>query len=327
MSAKHSYYAILICLLLTLSLIGSVPQAIAQGYSDKPVTVVVPFTPKSATDALGRIMSQKLSELLGQQVVVKNHPGAGGMLGADAVAKSGSGGHTLLVSAAFIVSPAIYAKLPYDPDKDFAHIAPLASQALVLVVGSKAKEKSVSDVIEAAKARPGQVKYASPGVGSGAHLGAEKFKMAAGIEVVHVPFKGGPGTIRATAEGEVTYAFLPIAAAAKGIKAGKIRALGVSSTERSSLLPDVPTIAEAGVPGFEATLWWGVWTDAGISSGDADKLAKDINRAMAAPDVLKKLTKRGFKPMKMSRKEFGRFVQSEMKAVARTVKEAGIQKK
>lgn len=321
MFTKLRIYALAACLALSFVL---VPGALAQDYPDKEVTVVIPFTPKSGTDLLGRTISQKLSEIWGQEVVVENHAGAGGMKGADFVAKLPKDGHALLVSAAFVVSPAIYKELPYNPRKDFVAIAPLASQALVLVVGASADEKSVADVIKAAKARPGQVKFASPGIGSGAHMCAEKFKIAAGIDVVHDPYKGGPETIAALAKGKATYAILPIAAAIKGIKKGKLRALGVSSAKRADLMPDVPTIAEAGVPGFDAILWWGVWTNAGISKKDADKLAKDVASAISSPDVVEKLTKRGFKTMNMSRKEFKKFVRKEMKVVVRTVKEAGI---
>jgi tripartite-type tricarboxylate transporter receptor subunit TctC len=298
--------------------------AFAQDYPTKPVTVIVPFTAGSATDIIARTVGQKLSELWGQPVAFENHPGAGGAAGAGVAAKSTSGGYTLLVSAAFATCPALYNKLPYDPSKDFVDIAPLARQPMALIVGSSGGAKSVSGLIEAAKAKPGKLKYGSPGIGSVAHLAAEKFRGQAGIDVAHSPYKGGPETIAATSNGSVAYSFLPIAAAMKGVRAGKLRALAVTSAKRSSLMPDVPTIAEAGLAGYEETLWWGIWTPAGTPASVADKLAGDIARALKAPDVLEKLAKGGFEPMSMSRDEFARFVRGEMKAVALTVKEAGI---
>jgi tripartite-type tricarboxylate transporter receptor subunit TctC len=301
--------------------------ACAKDFPTKPVTVIVPFSEGSATDALSRIVGQKLSEIWGQPVVYENSPGAGGTVGTDVVAKSPSDGYTLLVSAAYVSSPAIYPKLPYDPMKDFVDIAPLARQAMAIVVGSSSDMKSASELIEAAKAKPGQLKFGTPGIGSGAHLAAETFKIAAGIDVVHSPVKGVPATIEATAKGSVAYTVLPIAAALKGMKKGKIRPLAVTSAKRSDLLPEIPTVAEAGVAGYEEHLWWGVWTRAGIPASVADKLAKDIAGALSAPDVVGQLKKRGFEPMSMSREKFAQFVRNEMKAKAQTVKEAGIKPK
>jgi tripartite-type tricarboxylate transporter receptor subunit TctC len=208
--------------------------------------------------------------------------------------------------------------------KDFVDIAPLAKQAMVIVVGTSSDKKSFSELMEAAKANPGKLKFGSPGVGSGAHLAAEKFRIAAGIDVVHSPVKGVPATIAATAKGQVDYTVLPIAAALKGMKKDKLRPLAITSAKRSDLLPDIPTVAEAGIAGFEENLWWGLWTRAGVPAGLADKLATDVARAIKSPAVLEQLKKRGFEPMSMGREEFSRFVQSEMKAKARTVKEAGI---
>jgi tripartite-type tricarboxylate transporter receptor subunit TctC len=305
-------------------MIGSVSGAVAGDYPAKPVTIVVPFSAGSATDAIARIAGEKLSEMWGQQVVFDNRPGAGGTVGTGEVAKSAPDGHTLLVSAAFASGPAIRPNLPYDAVKDFTGIAPLARQAMAIVVGPSSDKKSASEIIKAAKANPGTVKFGTPGVGSGAHLAAEKFRLAAGIDVVHAPTKGVPATIAATAEGKVDYTVLPIAAALKGMKAGKLRAVAVTSAKRSALMPDVPTVAESGVAGFDETLWWGVWTRAGVSASVADKLAEDIARALSAPGVVEKVKERGFEPMKMSRAEFAEFVRNEMKAKAMTVKEAGI---
>ncbi len=302
-------------------------SAVAQDYPMKPVQLIIPFTAGSATDFVGRTVGKQLSDMWGQPVVVKNHPGAGGADGAGVVAKAPADGYTLLVSAAYVASPALYAKLPYDPLTDFVDVAPVAGQCLVLVVGSSSGVKKVSEVITEAKARPGEIKFGSPGTGSIAHLTAEKFNSVAGIEVVHIPYKGGPETVAAIKEGQVTYAFLPLALAKKGVKAGRLRALGVTSAERASAMPNVPTIAEAGLPGFESAIWWGVWAPSGLPASTTDKLEKSIARAVAAPEVLKQFKKRGLEPMSMSLEEFASFVRDEMEAVAGIVKEAGIKPK
>jgi tripartite-type tricarboxylate transporter receptor subunit TctC len=321
------HYVLLPCLVLAFLLAGNIVGAFAQDYPTKPVTIIVPFSAGSATDAISRIVGGKLSEIWGQSVVYDNHPGAGGTVGTDVAAKSPADGYTLLVSAAYVSSPATRAKLPYDPMKDFVDIAPLARQAMVIIVGSTSDKKSVSQLIKAAKANPGKLKFGTPGIGSGAHLAAEKFKIGAGIDVVHAPTKGVPKTIAATANGSVDYTILPIAAGLKGMKEGKLRPLAVTSAKRSSLMPEIPTVGEAAVEGYEENLWWGVWTRAGTPSSVADKLAKDIAQALTAPDVLEQLEKRAFEPMSMSRNEFAQFVRREMKVAAHTVKEAGIKPK
>ena len=299
----------------------------AQDYPTKPVQVIIPLTAGSATDFVGRTVGQKLSEIWGQPVIFDNRPGAGCTVGTGVVAKAPADGYTLLISAAYVASPALYAKLPYDPLKDFVDIAPLVRQPMALIVGSSAGVKSVSEVIATAKAKPGEIKFGSPGTGTIAHLAGEKFKSAAGINVVHVSCKGGPETIAATEKGSVTYSFLPIALALKGVRAGKLRALGVTSAERVGAMPDVPTISETGVAGSESSIWWGIWAPAGIPGNIADKLEKDIARALAAPEVLKQFKKRRLEPMSMTSAEFARFVRNEMESVARIVKEAGIKPK
>jgi|LGVE01.1.fsa_nt_gb tripartite-type tricarboxylate transporter receptor subunit TctC len=299
-------------------------NASAQDYPSKPVQLIVPFTAGSATDFVGRTVGQELSKIWGQPVTFNNRPGAGGTVGADVVAKAPADGYTLLISAAYVASPALYAKLPYNPLKDFVDIAPLARQPMALVVSSSSGVQSVTEVINTAKAASKEIKFGSPGTGSIAHLAGEKFKSAAGINVVHVSCKGGPGTITATEKGSVTYSFLPIALALKGVKAGKLRALGVTSAERVSAMPDVPTISESGIAGSESTIWWGIWAPAGISGNIADKLEKDIKSALAASEVRKQFKKRSLEPMSMTSAEFSKFVNAEMKSVANIVKEAGI---
>jgi tripartite-type tricarboxylate transporter receptor subunit TctC len=227
-------------------------------------------------------------------------------------------------SSAHTVSAALYAKLPYDTLKDFVDIAPFAGQPYVLVVGPSAGLKSVSELMAAAKAKPGEIKFGSAGIGSGTHFAAERFKLAAGVDVTHVPYKGGPEANADTMAGRVTYWFPPIAMALKEIREGKLLALGVTSAQRSSVVPEVPTMAEVGLSGFVHSTWWGVWAPAGIPSSVVDKLAKDVARALAAPDLLERFAKLGFEPMSMPSEEFARFVRTEMESAARIVKAAGI---
>jgi len=299
--------------------------AFAQDYPAKPVRIIVPFTAGSATDLLARAVSQKLSELWGQPVAIENLAGEGGVVGTDAVAKAPRDGYTLLIhSSAYAVSPVIYAKLPYDPVKDFTDISSLARQPFVLVTGPSAGVKTVSELIAAAKAKPGQLKFGSAGTGSGTHFAAEQFKIVTGIDVIHVPYQGGPEANAATMTGQVTYWLAPLTMALKPVREGKLIALCVTSSKRYDGLPSVPTIAEAGLTGFVETNWWGIWAPAGIPARVADKLAKDVARALAAPDLREKLAKLGFEPMSMTSSEFARFVRNEIESSARIAKAAGI---
>lgn len=298
--------------------------AFAQEYPTKPVKVIVPFTEGSATDLFARIVTKTLSELWGQQVAVENRAGAGGTIGTDAAAKSAPDGYTLLInSVAFATNTALYSKLPYDPQKDFVEIAPIAAQPFALVVGSSSGIKNVFELIAMAKAKPGQMKFGSAGTGSGTHFCAEKFRLAEGIAVVHVPSKGGPEANADTIAGNVTYWFPPVAMALKNVQEGKLIALGVTSAKRSSALPEVPTMAQAGI-NLEDANWFGMWAPAGIPAGIRDKLSKDVARTVASPDVREQLTKLGAEPMSMTPEEFTRFVRTEAESAARIAKEVGI---
>jgi len=299
--------------------------AFAQGYPNKPVHVIVPFTAGSATDILARTFGQKLSEMWGQPVVVDNRPGAGGTIGAGIVAKSAPDGYTLLVhSAAFAYNPSIYSGLPYDTAKDFVEIAPLGGQPNVLVVAPSLGVKSVKELIALAKEKPGQLNYGSAGTGSGTHINGEKFKLAAGIDVVHVPYKGTPEALNDTLAGRVTYFFSPISAAIPNVREGKLVALGVSTAKRSSALPNVPTIAEAGLPGFDYNLWVGLFAPAGTPPDVVDKINKDVDRVLQLPDVKERLANLGAEAMPMTPGEFKKFVQIELEESAKVIKAAGI---
>jgi len=297
----------------------------AQNFPNKPVHIIVAFTAGSATDILGRTYGQKLSEIWGQPVVVENRPGAGGTIGAAVVAKAPADGYTLLVnSAAQAYNPSIYQDLPFDTVKDFANIAALGGQPNVLVVAPSSGIKTVAELIALAKQKPGQLNYASAGTGSGTHINGEKFKLAAGIDVVHVPYKGTPEALTDTIAGRVTYFFAPISAALPFVRDGKVLALAVSTAKRSSVLPNVPTIAESGVPGFDYSLWVGLFAPAGTPPAVVEKIAKDVRTAEQSADVKERFATLGAEPMPMTPQEFAKFVKTEIDESAKVIKAAGI---
>ena len=303
----------------------SATLAFGQGYPTRPVKIVVPFTAGSATDILARTFGQKLSEIWGQPVIIENHPGAGGTIGAAIVAKAPPDGYTLLVhSAAQAYNPSIYPNLSYDTAKDFAEIVPLAGQPNVLVVAPATGYKTVNDLIAAAKKKPGELNFASAGTGSGTHINAEKFRLAAGIDVVHIPYKGTPEAITDTMTGRVTYFFSPISAALPNVREGKLVALGVSTAKRSSALPGVPTIAESGLAGFDYNLWVGMFAPAGTPVDIVDKINRDVGRVLQTPEAKERLAALGAEAMPMSPAEFRKFVRDEIDDAAKVIKAAGI---
>ena len=297
----------------------------AQGWPTKPVKLVVPFTAGSATDILARTVGQKLTEVWGQPVVVDNRPGAGGTIGTALVAKSMPDGYTLLVnSAAQAYNPSIYSGLTFDTMKDFVDVTPLAGQPNVLVVAPSSGYKTVADLIVAAKAKPGALNFGSAGTGSGTHINAEKFRLAAGIDVVHIPYKGTPEALTDTMTGRITYFFAPISAALPHVKEGKLVALGVSTSKRSSALPNVPTIAESGLPGFDYNLWVGVFAPTGTPADVVDTIARDTARALAMPEVRERLSALGAESMQMSTTEFTKFVDAEIEDSGKVIRAANI---
>jgi tripartite-type tricarboxylate transporter receptor subunit TctC len=301
------------------------PLALGQAYPNKTVHLIVPFTAGSATDILARTFGQKLSEMWGQSVIIENRPGAGGTIGAAVVAKAPPDGYTLLVnSAAQAYNVSIYPTLPYDTSKDFVEVVPLAGQPNVLIVAPATGIKSVAELIALAKQKPGQLNFGSAGTGSGTHINAEKFKLAAGIDVVHIPYKGTPEALNDTLAGRVTYFFSPISAALPNVREGKLIALGVSTGKRSSALPNVPTIAEAALPGFDYNLWVGVFAPAGTPPDIVDRINKDVARVLQTPEVKERLATLGAEPMPMSPAEFRKFVQTEIDESAKVIKAAGI---
>jgi tripartite-type tricarboxylate transporter receptor subunit TctC len=309
---------------LVIALAG-IAGTLAQEYPAKSVHVIIGATPGSTVDVMSRVVCQKLSEQWGQRVLVESRPGAGGSIASAAVAKSQPDGYTLLWhSNAFAANAALYEKLPYDPLRDFVHVTSVVAQPFVLVVSPATGMRTVADLVAAAKAKPGQFTFASVGNGSATHFAAEKFRLAAGIDATHVPYKGGPEANADVIAGRVTFWFSPIAIALPHIRAGRFIALGVSSARRAVELPDVPTIAESGLPGFEYTFWNGVWAPAGTPVDIVEKLSKDLARALDAPDLRERLASLGAEPMSMTPGQFARFVRSEMDDSARIVKAARI---
>lgn len=316
----------LLSLLFLLSFASVV--AVAQDYPTKPVRIIEPFGAGGGPDLVARAVGPKLSELWGQPVTVENHPGKGSTEAPALVAKSSADGCTLLVNTSAQAYSAAFAKnLPYDPLKDFIPVAPLTSQPYVLVTGKSSGITTLRELIAAGKAKPGELKFGSTGVGTGSHLGIEKFNLEAGIRARHIP--AGPGdsianVIAQTVAGQTAYMMAPIPLALAGIRAGNLLALGVTTKKRSALLPEVPTIAEAGVSGFDYPIWYGVWVPAGTPAEVVNKLAKDIARALSAPDVLDRLAKHGADPMSMTQPQFARFVLNESESASRIIKAAGI---
>jgi tripartite-type tricarboxylate transporter receptor subunit TctC len=302
--------------------IGTAAQA---QFPNKPVRLIISFTPGSATDIVGRAVAAKLSEVWGQPVVAENRVGAGGSIGSAVVVQSAPDGYALLAnSSAHASNPAIYAKLPYDTLKDFTNLSPLAGQPNVLIVGPGTGWKTLADFIAAAKAKPGELNFSSAGIGSGTHLNLEKLMLMTGTKVTHVPYKGTPEAIGDTIAGRVCCYFAPITAAVPHVTGGKAVALGVSSANRSALLPDVPTIAQSGVAGFEYNLWVGLWGPAGMPADIATKINTDVQAALASADLRERLQRLGAEPMKMTIPEFTAFVRREIEDSQRIIQAAGI---
>jgi len=297
----------------------------AQGFPNKPVRLIIAFTPGSSTDIIGRVVAQKLSEMWGQPVVAENRAGAGGSIGSKYVIDQPADGYTLLAnSSAHAANPGIYAKMPYDTLKDFTNLALLGGGPNVMITSPDSGLKSLADFVKEAKANPGKLNFASAGIGSGTHFNIEKLLIATGTQVTHVPYKGTPEAIGDTIGNRTCCYWAPLNAALPHVQGGKALALAVSSAQRSPLLPNVPTVAEQGYAGFDYTLWVGLWGQAGLSADVAAKINKDVNAALAAPDVRDRLTKLGTVPGNMSLSEFSAFVRKEIEDTQKILSVAGI---
>jgi tripartite-type tricarboxylate transporter receptor subunit TctC len=299
--------------------------AAAQSFPSKPIRIIVPFTPGSATDTMARPVAEKLAASLGQQVLVENRPGAGGSIGIAALSKSPADGYTLaVVSTGHVVNPVLYANLPYDTLRDFNGVSPLASLPSVLVVSPALGARNVQELVAMAKSRPGQLNYATAGVGSGAHISAEKFRMAAGIDAVHVPLKGSPESLTETMGGRTHFTWTPISTAVGQIRSGQLLALAVSTPRRSPGFPDVPTIAEAGFPRGEFNFWVGTLAPAGTPRDIVQRLNREIQRALQSPDMSERLAKLGAEPMSMSPEQFDSFMKEEYEVLGEVMRASGV---
>ena len=297
----------------------------AQAWPTKPVRVVVPFTAGSATDILARTYGQKLQEYWGQSVIVDNRPGAGGTIGTGIVAKSPPDGYTLLVhSAAYAVNPSIYPDLPFDTLKDFVELAPLGGQPNVLVVAPSSGIKSVADLIAQAKAKPGTFNYASVGVGSGTHLSAEKLKLGAGFDAVHIPFRGGPEALTEIIAGRVDFYFCPINTALPLIRQGTLVALVTNGTARAPELPEVPTTLEAGYRNADFPIWIGMLAPVQTPRSIVDRLNAETIKAIQVPATQEKLAKAGILPLIMTPSEFDTRIKAEIASNIAIATAAGI---
>ncbi len=299
--------------------------ASAQPFPSKPIRIIVPFTPGSATDTMARPVADKLSQALGQPVLVENRPGAGGTIGIAQLAKSPADGYTLaVVSTGHVVNPVLYASLPYDTIKDVSGVAPLAGQPCVLVVSPQLGVKTVKDLVAMAKAKPGQMNYATAGTGSAAHICAEKFRMAAGIDAVHVPLKGSPESLTETMGGRTQYTWTPLSTAVGQIKDGRLMALAVSTAKRSPQFPDIPTIAEAGFAKAEFNFWVGMLAPAGTPKEILNKLNAEVQKALAAPDMKERLANLGNEAMFMSPADFDAFLRDEYAVLGEVMRASGV---
>ncbi len=310
-------------LMLFLALLTGVAEG--QIYPSRPIRLIVPFPPGGSNDIVARMVATQLGERLGQQVVVDNRGGAGGVLGSDLAAKSPPDGYTLLlISVAYAFGPALYKNLPYDPERAFAPVGILGSGAAALTVHPSLPVNTVQELIALAKAKPGALNYASAGVGSLQHLACALFMIQAGIDVVHVPYKGGGPAMADVIAGQAQIVMPSLIQVVPHIKSGRLRVLGTSGTRRSAVLPDVPTIAESGVPGYEAHNWWGILAPAGTPAPVIEKLHKDLTSVLSSRETEKRFETEGAEVVRMTPAEFGRFISAELVKWSRVAREVGI---
>lgn len=311
--------------LLLAVLLGGAGLSQAQGYPVKSIHLVVPFAPGGAVDVLARTIGQRLSEQVGQPVIVDNKPGANGNIAPDFVAKSAPDGYTVLIAAnGLATNPTLFANLPFSVARDFAPVAYIGYAPLIMVAPPSFSAKSLGDVIRRAKAEPGKLSYASAGSGTSGHLAAEMLKSVAGIDVLHVPYKGGAPAIVDMLGGRISFMMLDPLQSLPQIKADRLRAIMVGSPKRLPLIPDVPTAAEAGLPGYEATVWWGFLLPAKTAKDIVVRLNEEFNKAMADPNVRRKLEDMGTIVEGGTPQQFGDFIKAETDKWAAVIRKANI---
>ena len=311
---------------MLLALIGmGVQSAPAQNYPTRPIRLVVASSPGGASDILARTLAQKLTEEFRQQVVVDNRGGASGIIGTDIVAKSTPDGYTLLIiQPSLTINPNIFKKLPYNAMRDFAPISLVVDAAQIMTANPSVPAKSVKDLIALAKSKPGHLTFGSPGLGTSPHLTAELFKLKAGVDIPQVLFKGSGMAYISLISGEISLAFSTVLSAMPHVRSGKIRALGVTTSKRVQVLPDVPTIAESGLPGFETSQWFGILAPGGTPRPVIDRLYQALSRASSSPDVKDRLAAQGVEVVNRKPEEFASVIKHETRQWAEVIKAAGI---
>ncbi len=305
---------------------GVATLATAQEYPTKPIRMIIPLTPGSGADIAGRIIAKHLGDAWKQPVIVENRAGAGGQIGTQAVVRADPDGYTLLVqSASHAANSAIYKTLPYDPLKDLVDVALLGVTPYVMVTSKEGPYKNVKALIDAAKAKPGDIPFASAGVGSSTHLAAEYFTLIAGVKMLHIPYKGSPEAIQDSIAGRTSFYMAPINTAIGQLKEGKLIPLGVSTKRRADVAPDVPALAEQGLKDFNISLWFGMWAPAATPAAIVQKLNAQVTTILQNPEVREQFAKLGIGPVPMKPDEFAKFVRDEITTYQRIVKEANIQ--
>jgi tripartite-type tricarboxylate transporter receptor subunit TctC len=314
-------------LALGLGLAGVSEGAKAQSFPNRTITLVIPFTPGGSTSIVGRVIADKMSQSLGESIVVDNRPGAGGTVGTKLVAKSEPDGYTLLLgyTGTLAIGPSLYKNAGYDPRKDFAPIGMIGHAPNSLVVHPSFPAKTVTELIAYAKAHPGKVNFGSAGVGTVSHITGEYFARAAGITLVHIPYKGTAPALTDVLGGHIPMAFAPIPAAHANVSAGLLRALAVTSATRSSLLPDVPTISEQGLSGFDVSLYYGLVAPAGTPRGVIDKLNRELRAALASDEVKKQLAQDGTEITPGSPEEYAVFIDKDERKWSELIKASGLE--
>lgn len=298
----------------------------AEEFPNKPIKIIVPFSAGALTDIIARVYAEKLTPLLGQPVIVENKPGAGGITASQAILSLPADGHTLLfVSSAHAANPALRKKLPYDTQRDFSGLALLASSPSVVVVPASHQAKNLEQLIRFGKENPGKLMYGSAGVGSATHLAGEYFRTEAGLQMVHVPYKGVQEAVTAVAAGQLDLAFPPIALAQAMVKAGRVRVLAVTGPQRVAVMPDIPTVAEKGYPDFDSSIWYALVAPSATPKSAMQLLAQKILQTSAMSDVTEKLRSQGLTQEKLTLGEFDRFIAGDMRKLAALVRNSGIQ--
>jgi tripartite-type tricarboxylate transporter receptor subunit TctC len=313
--------------LATAILATTAAGAFAADYPNKPIRLVVPFSAAGTTDFLARAIAQKLSTNLGTSVVVDNRPGAGGNIGSDMVAKADPDGYTLLLGTVgtHAINASLYKKMPYDTVKDFAPVTLVASVPNIVVVNPSVPVKSIKDLLALAKSKPGNLTFASSGNGSSIHLSGELFKSMAGVDMLHVPYKGSGPAVTDLVGGQVNLMFDNMPSSLPHVKTGRLRAIAVTGSKRSPAVPDLPTIAESGVPGYDSVAWFGVLAPAGTPPAIVNKLNAEIIKVLKSPDVAKRLSSQGAEPAYNTPDEFSAYIKTEMVKWAQVVKASGAQ--